>query len=616
MATGKKGNRISLYTLLGIILLTAAHYFSKRDVWSICWDTAGYYLYLPQLFIEGDVTLEHPEVPQKIFKEKNLSGTFYQAYYNDKQLWVYKYSIGMAILFLPFFLIGHLIALVGGWPADGYSAPYHHAIFLGGLIYTLLGFGILRRMLLRWFPDLAVAVAMVITVLGTNLAVMMKVSPAMPHCYLLGVYAIILWLTARWHEKPRTITAVALACTCSITILSRPSEIVCLLIPLLWGVSSIATLKEKWKLIWKTKWQWILAGCVAAIPVALQILLWKATADEWIYYSYHYPEEMRLVSPFFSEFLFSYRKGWLLYTPIMLFGIAGFFFLRKQKTVFAALLVFFVINLWFVSSWTVWWYAESFGSRAILQSYAVMLFPLTALLAWAYAKRIRGILVSIPLVLLFAFNLFQTWQFEHGVIDASRMTKEYYWFAFGKTKVSYEDKRQRLLLIRDDEGIERFTPDSTYELKKVFTLSWDDANSKDSIAHVFEGSGSIALTPESPFTPANTFTYSDIAEGADHFWVKASVWLYSDDSLAIADPRLVVHFEGKGGGKGKVYKYKAVQLPPGIPSHKWVKLEKDYLTPEVRSSDEDFFNSYLWLAGPGTVYADEFRLEFYAPVKR
>jgi hypothetical protein len=41
--------------------------------------------------------------------------------------------------------------------------------------------------------------------------------------------------------------------------------------------------------------------------------------------------------------LFSYRKGWLIYTPVMAFGLVGMFFTRKSATpLFLPVLLFIV----------------------------------------------------------------------------------------------------------------------------------------------------------------------------------------------------------------------------------------------------------------------------------
>jgi len=60
----------------------------------------------------------------------------------------------------------------------------------------------------------------------------------MTHNYLFTAYALILWLTMRWHEVYKIKYLILMGIICGLTILSRPTEFVCLIIPLLWGNSN------------------------------------------------------------------------------------------------------------------------------------------------------------------------------------------------------------------------------------------------------------------------------------------------------------------------------------------------------------------------------------------
>ena len=90
----------------------------------------------------------------------------------------------------------------------------------------------------------------------------------------------------------------------------------------------------------------ILAILLASFPIVLQMLYWHALTDSFVVYSYsnNHGEGLNLSSPFIFEVLFSYRKGWVLYTPLTIFGIIGFYFLyRKDKQTFLAITVVFIL---------------------------------------------------------------------------------------------------------------------------------------------------------------------------------------------------------------------------------------------------------------------------------
>ena len=75
----------------------------------------------------------------------------------------------------------------------------------------------------------------------------------------------------------------------------------------------------------------ILKSVLISIPILLiPFLLWKIQTGNWVVYSYG-EEGFNFATPHFSEFIFSYLKGWLTYTPIaFLILVFGFILLFKK----------------------------------------------------------------------------------------------------------------------------------------------------------------------------------------------------------------------------------------------------------------------------------------------
>jgi len=132
------------------------------------WDVLGYYLPLPATFIYDDPLMENRQWIEKVNEEKQLTDTLYQISSTPDGKPMYFFLLGMAMLFLPFFLLGHGSAFLLGYPMDGFSEPYQYALVLGGLFYTFLGLFYLRKTLLHFFTEKTSAIVLVIIVLGTN----------------------------------------------------------------------------------------------------------------------------------------------------------------------------------------------------------------------------------------------------------------------------------------------------------------------------------------------------------------------------------------------------------------------------------------------------------------
>ncbi len=440
------------YSLLAILVLFLlmvqarlwAPYWDTHNVQAILtWDAMGYYIYLPAHFIYHD--LGHMAFAHDIMREYNPSSSFYQAFQvpgGPAGQLVTKYTGGLALLWTPFFFLGHWAAGALDYPQDGFSAPYQVAIAFGGLLFALLGLGLLRRVLLRFFSDVVTTLVLVLLVLGSNYFQYAVFDAAMAHNYLFTSYALLLWLTICWHERPGRGTALAIGLTLGLLVLIRPSEAVALVIPLLWGVGSVAAGRAKLARL-RQRWPDVLllalGGVLGVLP---QALYWHWATGHFLFYSYG-DQHFSFLRPHIWEVLFSFRKGWLLYSPLLLLPLAGLAVLwRQQRALAVPVLAFVVLNLWVVSAWDIWWYGGSIGQRALVQSYAVLALPWGTAVAWLLAPGRRPALRAAAVVagvLLVDLNLFQHWQYMRSIINPEEMNRRYYFAVFNKTMPTQSD---------------------------------------------------------------------------------------------------------------------------------------------------------------------------------
>ncbi|MEO6833195.1 MAG: hypothetical protein ABI378_11755, partial [Chitinophagaceae bacterium] len=146
--TGENQHRnfFSIVSILicGILMILCTVVFYPRykkaaDNATLAWDAAGYYLYLPSIFIYHDLpTLDKTN---KVIEKYQPGPANIQDFVltSDNGHPVIKYSSGMAVAELPFFLIAHALAKPLGYPADGFSMPYQAAIQFGALLISFLG---------------------------------------------------------------------------------------------------------------------------------------------------------------------------------------------------------------------------------------------------------------------------------------------------------------------------------------------------------------------------------------------------------------------------------------------------------------------------------------------
>lgn len=105
----------------------------------LSWDAFGYYLYLPATFLHQDLGLSDIGWIHQAVDRYNSTETLYQVGQGPNGEPTFKYSMGLAVLWAPFFALGHGIAWFTNAPQDGFSAPYTSAILMGSMLYVLLG---------------------------------------------------------------------------------------------------------------------------------------------------------------------------------------------------------------------------------------------------------------------------------------------------------------------------------------------------------------------------------------------------------------------------------------------------------------------------------------------
>jgi hypothetical protein len=433
MQTGysKPSSRWSLAVILGLALLVTGINLNHK-LWNdpmrvIQWDIKSYYAYLPAVLIHHDpgmaFTRDDPEFfADKVWAVESPSGGL-----------VLVMSMGMAFLYLPFFLLGHLAAWASGAPLTGYSPPYAFFLVFSGLAWLTAGLLLLRRLLLRYFSDPITALVLLLLVAGTNLLYYSTLEAPMTHVYSFALFAGFLWVTLRWHERPGVGNSLLLGLLAGLIALVRPTNVVLLLVFLLWDVGAATGPWQRVRFLF-ARWPLLLLMAVAALAVWLpQGIYWQYNTGQWLYYSYR-DEGFFFRNPQIIDGLFSYRKGWLLYTPSMVLALAGIPLLwRHARSWLVPVSVFMVVNLYVVFSWWTWWYGGSFGQRPLIESYALLAFPLAALFtrAWGMGSSLKRASMLVSLLLV-GHSLFQTAQYHYGAIHWDAMGKKAYWASFGR----------------------------------------------------------------------------------------------------------------------------------------------------------------------------------------
>lgn len=443
------------FSLICLIFITLFYFYegNQKSRWRenrvIINDVVIYYSYLPATFIKKDPLWNFYEKNEKEYNQKGQ----YWAFKSPQGGYIPKMSMGKAMMDLPFFLIADWYTqFISNSPRDGFSRPYQYIITWSTLIYSVLGLLLLRGWLRRFFDDKTTGWTLLALALGTNLFFYATHETGMSHPHNFFLLAAALYIFPLWYNKRSFILSVCFGIVIGLLILIRPINIL-LLFPIVFmhrpkGMGTIPYLQSILSL------KQLLISIAAAIIIwTPQLIFWKIQSGNWLYYSYG-NESFFWLKPHVFEGLFSFRKGWFIYTPMMLLAILGLIPLyRKNKNSARVLLLFLCVFLYVTFSWWCWWYGGSFGARTLIDILPLMAFPLAAGFEWVSRQKKRWILFIAPVFFVY-LNNYQSWQYSQGFIHFDSMTYEGYTTIFLKdhTPIGYWEK----LITPDYENSQKF----------------------------------------------------------------------------------------------------------------------------------------------------------------
>lgn len=418
-------NRVSIAALIAVMAAVLVFNFVdarwSKDNKVLRSDANQYYSYLPALFIYHDIELnfldaDHHALGPHFWPTSTPLGS--------KGIIA---TYGVALLYLPFFLIGHAYALLFGYPANGFSTPYQILIQWGSWVYLLFGLLLMRRLLMKYFTDVVTAIVVVATILSTNLLWYVTGEAAMSHIYSFFSITAFLFLIDRWTQRPSITDAILIGLTAGLIALIRPTNALVGMLLILWKVGNCQELKERFRLLLK-KWPLVLTMIGMAIIMWLpQFYYWKIISGQWFFSSYP-TSKFFWGNPQLFNVLFSWRKGWLIYTPVMAFTIIGIGLLyRVRRQFFWSLLVYFLASWYVIASWWSWWYGGGLSIRPFVDSYGIFAFGMAAFLTWAFRqRRWLMIVVVIPFIFTLWNGAHNNARYFHGSIHFDSNTKKTY----------------------------------------------------------------------------------------------------------------------------------------------------------------------------------------------
>lgn len=546
-------------------------------------DGKGYYLYLPAIFIDGN--LDELPIDNRYVFEHNGKG------FN-------KYFSGTSLMMLPFFGCGMLSAYFFKYPIDGYSKPFEIWLSIGGLFYLFIGLFFLKRLLKLYHIDkIAISITLVLIAMGTNLLYYSFELPLWSHVYSFACISYLLFNAKIYFETYNKKHIIISAILIGIIVLTRPTNgIIMLLLPFL--AKDKKNLIEGLYQILKTKGI-IGSSLIVIMIITIQPILWYVQTGSFFIWNYS-GEGFNFGKPEIWNTLFSFRKGLFIYTPILLIGIVSIFILgKKNKFQFSGFTMFFCILTYITSSWWIWYYGPSFGMRPFIDFYAV--FGLLIAFAFHYShKSLRKVLFVFSIICL-TLNLVQTFQYHKGIINSTYMNWNKYKYVFLKTTDDYINKVNNA---SDVEPYSRFAFEPIVNSKNDFSsplVNWSTSFLKN------QDGNHLADYSDKEF--CTSFEYQIKRELLKYrkLYVKVNLKSYQIEPNSCDNALLVVT---KYNPEIGTYFYGKVRLNeiPDINTNVWKLNHYNIEIPKFRNKG-DYLKVYVWNKEKTEFFIDDFEIE-------
>ncbi|MCE2743368.1 MAG: hypothetical protein LW701_07360 [Fluviicola sp.] len=403
---------------------------------TILTDGGGYYAYLPKWYIYTEDKDFH--FLEDITLKYNTSSFIYGVRYDyEKHKGTNKYYAGTAICSTPVFLINHALNKIIYGEGDGYSRSYQLTVSINAILFWLIGIiGLIKLFKLWKIENFWIVSLVAIVTFGTNLNFYTVYFPSFSHVFSFAAISWFVYTGFKWGTSKSTIHFFQLCALVGLIFSIRPTNsLVVLMIPFFFSdwSSFVLTVKEYF-----TKRIIILpiGFLFFFVFVFIQLFNIYNQIGSWSLNTYSDEHFDFLYNPQIFNILFSYKKGFFIYSPVMLLIFVGLIRLYKfNKYLFIGWFITCFSFIYLTAAWWCWWYGGGLGLRPFIDILPILILPL-AIFFQSSSKFVLSMMWILSILFIYVYQIFQI-QYNKNIIHYDLMDKENYWRIFMKTDMRY-----------------------------------------------------------------------------------------------------------------------------------------------------------------------------------
>lgn len=420
---------LAFLTALCIAVFLVTIPLPRADGQLIGSDGIGYYVYLPSVWLDRDLDFADEYAVFFAYAGDATPDTgdatpdtaFYRQQ-TPQGVPPNQWAVGPALLWSPFFLLAHLLALglqAGGLPVatDGYGFLYQAIVLIGSILFAGAGVWLTYRFVLHWVQAYVALAGVLLVVLGGNLIYYMTAEPSMSHGVSAFASALFFLLWVKRRDRTDLLTPAWLGAAAGLMALIRPQDGLFLALPFLDRLPAVVRGVRTGDFAILRQWLWaaMIAAAAALVVFTPQLLSWQLIYGSVLRSGYVYAGgAFNWFTPRLAEVMLAPARGLLVWHPVFLGALIGVGLLWRRDRRMSMLGFLAVAMQWYViASWTDWAQGDAFGARMFIVCTPVFALGMGVLIEWVVMRwSWRVVAVVSAFLLVWNFLLFVEYRFD------------------------------------------------------------------------------------------------------------------------------------------------------------------------------------------------------------
>jgi 4-amino-4-deoxy-L-arabinose transferase-like glycosyltransferase len=252
---------------------------------------------------------------------------------------------------------------------------YQLSVALTNIFLGVFGLYLIYRLLTKYFSEKVSLLTAIFLFGATNLLFYISVEPINSHAASFFISSLFVFYFLKKEAKKEKDYYLALGLLGGIAGLIRTQDLLILILPL---IQILYNSKKDFKAQLTGYLQLVIGAFIGFLP---QILLWKYFFNTF-WFSPYLNTGFNLLKPQVFHVLFNTQNGLFTLTPIIAVSFIGLFLIKKRlNTICFYSLIYFLIQLYLISSWKAYFQGGSYSIRMLITTYPLLSFGLAGFIS-------------------------------------------------------------------------------------------------------------------------------------------------------------------------------------------------------------------------------------------